>query len=259
MQRRLGDIMRRYLLVLGAASLIAGAPAAAAAQSRIAVGDTVNGSLDVRDARLGDDSYYDCYLLRVDRPQSVRITLQSSAFDAYLGVGHGVGCGGEAAETNDDGPSMGTDASLALDLGQGEYFIRANSLSADKTGGYTLSLTEIQGRANTNDNVVTLEGSLDHGDRELSDGSYYDCVDVRGREGQQLTVGMESEAFDTYLAVLEGGGCQGESLATNDDGEDLGTDSLLSVTLPRDGVYSIRANSLSSDQTGAYLLHYAVD
>ncbi|RZJ16617.1 MAG: peptidase [Brevundimonas sp.] len=249
--------MRRYLMALGAASLICIAPAAASAQSRIAVGDTVDGALDARDARLGDDSYYDCYLLRIDRPQSVAITLKSSAFDAYLGAGHGVTCGGEAAETNDDGPSMGTDSYLALELGQGEYFIRANSLSADKTGGYTLSIAPIQG--GSDDNVTTLEGRLGQDDRKLADGSYYDCVDVRGREGQQLTAGMESEDFDTYLAILEGGGCQGSSLGTNDDGDDLGTDSLLAVTLPSDGVYSIRANSLSANQTGAYLLHYALD
>lgn len=251
--------MRRYLLALGAASLICSVPAAAAAQSRIAVGEAVNGALDSRDARLSDDSYYDCYVLRIDRQQSVGITLRSSAFDTYMGVGYGRACDGEAAETNDDGPSMGTNSYLGLDLGPGEYFIRANSLSPDKTGAYTLSVAPIQGGESSDDSVITVEGSLGQGDRKLEDGSYYDCIDVRGSAGQQLTAGMESEDFDTYLAILEGGGCRGASLGTNDDGEDLGTDSLLSVILPSDGVYSIRANSLSPNQTGAYLLHYAVD
>src|SRR5690606_972191 len=129
-----------------------------------------------------------------------------------------------------------------------------------KTGAYTLSITAIQGGGgSSSENVTTVEGNLSQGDRKLDDGSYYDCIDVRGRAGQRLTAGMESEDFDTYLAILEGGGCQGASLGSNDDGEDLGTDSLVAVTLPSDGVYSIRANSLSSGDTGAYLLHYALD
>lgn len=249
--------MRRHLLALGAASLFCALPAAAAAQSLITVGGTVSGTLDARDARLSDDSYYDCYLLRIDRTQSVGITLSSDAFDTYLAVGYGVNCGGETEQTNDDGPSMGTDSYLELEFQPGEYFIRANSLSSDRTGAYTLSLAAVQGGGS--EGVTTLEGTLSSGDPQLDDDSYYDCVQVRGRAGQRLTVGMESEDFDTYLAILEGDGCEGEALDTNDDGEDLGTDSLLTVTLPRDGVYSIRANSLGGDETGAYLLHYALD
>lgn len=256
----MGEIMRRQLLALAGASLICATSTAAMAQSRIEVGRTVNGALETRDARLSDGSYYDCYVMRIDRTQSVLITLRSEAFDTYMAAGYGGDCSGEAAETNDDGPSMGTDSSLELEFQPGEYFIRANSLSPDKTGRYTLSLEPIQGGSDSgSDGVTTLEGTLSRSDPQLDDDSYYDCIEVQGRAGQGLVVGMESEDFDTYLVLLEGPGCQGASVASNDDGEDLGTNSLLTVTLPNDGVYSIRANSLGGEETGAYLLHYVLE
>lgn len=249
--------MRRDFTAILAAMAFA-LPGVAAAQSRIEVGATVSGSLDARDARLSDDSYYDCYLLRIDQAQSVSIALRSGAFDAYLAVGYGVNCGGEAAETNDDGPSMGTDSLLELDFQPGEYFIRANSLSAARTGAYTLSIQPTGGRS-ADASIITVEGALTSDDRKLDDDSYYDCVDVRGRAGQTLTAGMESEEVDAYLVILDGAGCRGEILGANDDAEGLGTDALVEVTLPRDGVYSIRANSLAPGETGAYLLHYLVN
>jgi hypothetical protein len=64
---------------------------------------------------------------------------------------------------------------------------------------------------------------------------------------------MASEDFDTFLALGRMVGGEWQDVDTNDDGEE-GTDSVLTVTLPADGTYLVRANSLAGDATGRYTL-----
>ncbi len=120
--------------------LVAGAALPAQAQTPIAVGQTVRGSLAASDAKLGDDSYYDAYTLNGRSGQTVTVTLRSEAFDTYLAVGRMSGSTFESLGTDDDGAG-GTDSRVVLTLpANGAYVIRANSLSAGSTGDYTLEV-----------------------------------------------------------------------------------------------------------------------
>lgn len=96
--------------------------------------------------------------------------------------------------------------------------------------------------------------SLDSGDRALGDGSYFEAWFFEGRAGQQVTITMRSGGFDTFLAV---GRHNGDVIETNDDYEgSASTNSQISISLPADGMYMIRANSLEASKTGDYTLSF---
>lgn len=240
------------------AILVLAVAGTASAQTAIRVGETVSGDLSTADPRLEDDSHYDCFALRTRRGVTYAIEMRSSAFDTYLGVGREA-CGGEAEQTDDDGAG-GTDSRVRI-TGDGDLiYIRANSLSAAVTGPYRLSVVELLDVAPPKTLAAldigwgsTVQGQLSRGDAVASDGSFYDCFAFSGQQGQRALIDMRSEDFDTYLSLYRGGACEGEQLESNDDGAD-GTDSHLDVVLPASGAYAIRANSLSSGDTGAYSL-----
>ena len=99
----------------------------------------------------------------------------------------------------------------------------------------------------------SVQGVLNSNDRVLDDGSYYECFILRAEAGQRVEVILRSNDFDAYLGVVQGRNCDaGESMETDDDGAG-GTDSRLLTTLGA-GPYSIRVNSLSEGETGAYTL-----
>ncbi|HEX8686331.1 MAG TPA: hypothetical protein VF654_07505, partial [Pyrinomonadaceae bacterium] len=100
----------------------------------------------------------------------------------------------------------------------------------------------------------TVSGRLDGSDLRLDDGSYYEVWSYRGRAGERLTVTLRSGDFDAYLAFgrLSGGECEGDC-ETDDDGAG-GTDARITATLPADGVYGIRVNTLGEGETGDYTL-----
>lgn len=117
----------------------------ASAQTSVRPGQTVNGDLSSRDARLSDDSYFDCYRVQTSAGRSYTVTMSSTAFDTYLARVAGNVCDANAVEGNDDGPNMGTNSSLTFS-GDGQTFLfRANSLSASETGAYTFTVAESGG------------------------------------------------------------------------------------------------------------------
>jgi hypothetical protein len=157
---------------------------------------------------------------------------------------------------------MGTNSRIRLTPAEdGEFVIRATSLT-EATGDYTLEVRERPVAENRTVAVTrgqTVQAELADTDPELEDGSYYDLYAYRGRAGEQLTVIMRAEGFDTYLAVGRLVNGEFEALETADDGDGEGTNSRLMITLEEDGEYVIRANSLSAQQTGEYVLLVGVD
>jgi hypothetical protein len=99
----------------------------------------------------------------------------------------------------------------------------------------------------------TVRGSLSQSDRTLADGSRYDCFTLRARAGERISVTLRSNDFDAYLAVVEGRNCPADGSTQTDDDGAGGTDSRVQMTLGS-GSYSIRANSLSEGEVGAYTL-----
>ncbi len=235
------------------------------AQSPIRVGQTVRGELSATDSTAGDNSHYDLYTFRARQGERVTFTLRSSAFDAYLAVGRMEGGEFDDIESDDDGAG-GTDARVTLTFGEaGDYLVRANSLSQGETGAYTLT-AEAGGEEEDDEDASTpaavattirmgqtLNAALAASDPKLGDGSYFDHFRFTGRRGERIEVVMRSSAFDSHLSVGRLDGTELEILDSDDDGAG-GNDARVRLTLPEDGEYTIRANSLEGGETGAYTI-----
>jgi hypothetical protein len=118
----------------------------ALAQSVLKPGQTVNGALAAGDPVLSDQSHFDCFRVQTRSGELYQVTMRSAAFDAYLSVGAGSSCAGDAVVSDDDGAG-GTDAAATFS-GNGEtWFVRANSLGAGQTGAYTLTFSAAASQA----------------------------------------------------------------------------------------------------------------
>lgn len=234
------------------------APEPTTGQAReVRVGQTVNGSLAETDAVLDDDSFYDTWTVSARQGQRLLIELKADSFDTFLAVGKLEGGEFNALQTDDDG-GEGTNSRVRLTLDEGgEYIIRANSLGAGLTGAYTLSVSERPAAAATaTPRPITagqdVAGALEDTDAAMDDESFYDYWTYQGRAGEKIRITMKSEDFDTFLAFGRLSGAEFTEIASNDDGGDDGTNSQVEVTLPENGTYVIRTNSLSGGNTGAY-------
>ncbi|HEX8392911.1 MAG TPA: DUF4344 domain-containing metallopeptidase [Longimicrobium sp.] len=265
-------IARTLLLPATAAALLYAAPAHA--QQPIRAGQTISGQLTSSDPKLGDDSFYDLYVYRGRPGERITITLMSSAFDTYLGGGATQALALEGGDTDDDGAG-GTNSRLLATVGSsGTYVIRVNSLAANQTGAYTVSVQAggappvvpgpvvatpvATGRGRTaNGGPIrageTVTGTLAASDNKLQDGSFFDLYTYRGTPGERITVTMESADFDAYLS---GGTIRGGSItpeASDDDGGG-GTNARMVAVVGSGGEFGIRANSVAAASTGGYTL-----
>ncbi len=243
-----------------------GGPRPGGPMGTIAVGQTVNGELQESDMKLADNSYADEYRFEGRAGDRIVITLRSAAFDSYLTWGTGQGTAFASTGTDDDGAG-GTDSRLQVTVpSSGTYTIRANSLAANSTGAYTLTVeragatpiatTRPQPSAGGEGTISagqTVSGQLQTSDLKLADNSYADEYRYTGRPGEELVITLRSSTFDTYLVWGAGQGSSFRSEKTDDDGAG-GTDSRLRVTVGSGGTYTIRANSLAANTTGAYTL-----
>lgn len=232
-------------------------PATTGGTRTLSLGGTEEGALadtDNEDEESG--KFYDQYRFRAAAAQRVEIAMMSEDFDTYLSLGRMEGGEWQELDTDDDG-GEGTHARLRYVIPtDGEYIIRATSFG-EATGPYTISLSERAVTNRTEQRITageTMESELDEDDTVLdSDNSFYETWTYEGRAGEQVRIGMESDEFDTYLAIGRMVDGDWEEIASMDDGGE-GTNAVLEVTLPEDGEYVIRANALSAGETGAYRL-----
>lgn len=261
--------LSRRALVAAAFLVLAGG-AQAHAQTPISVGQTLRGQLSASDPKASDNSYYDIYTVTGRRGERILITMRSSEFDAYLAVGRMNGSDFDQIDSDDDSGG-GTDAQVDFTLpSDGTFVIRANTLSAGETGAYSLQVepraTDAPHAGGDSDPTAgvlhpvgslrmgqTVRGDLSASDPKAADNSYYDDYTFTGRRGDHVVVTMRSGAFDAFLAF---GTANGDSFDSSESDDDSGggTDARIDVTLPADGTYVIRANTLRAGETGSYTL-----
>lgn len=98
----------------------------------------------------------------------------------------------------------------------------------------------------------TERGVLEEGDETIpDDGSFYDSYPLEGSAGDSFIISLESQDFDTFIALVD---LEGNILEQNDDIDDNNSNSRLRVTLPSDGVYNIIVNSYEKGAKGQYTL-----
>lgn len=125
--------------VVSKQALLASASVAAkSAPTSLVLGQSVTGSLEASDPMLPDSSYYDQWTYDGRRGERIRVTLESSAFDAFVLLGRQSADGVEMLEQNDDGAG-GTNARISFELpADGTYLVLANSYGARALGSYSL-------------------------------------------------------------------------------------------------------------------------
>lgn len=227
-----------------------------AGSAPITVGEAVSGTLERSDA-VGQRGIQDSFVFQASAQQEIDFSLTSSDFDAFLMV---EGPGGFRAENDDDPQARSLNSRLATVLPDaGTYRLVVTSYDGEGLGAYRLRTGAAQagGTAMPLDAPSLLLGSpvsarLDDGDATLDSGEYADSYRFEGQRGQRLSFTMESDDFDTYLALtLPGGGRE-----FNDDRAGLdNTNSWLPITLPEDGTYLLTATSFAADMTGDYTLN----
>ena len=99
---------------------------------------------------------------------------------------------------------------------------------------------------------VIERGRLEEGDGVIpNDGSYYDSYPLEGSAGDSFIITLESEDFDTFLAIMDR---EGNIIEQNDDVNEQQSNSRLEITLPNDGTYSIIVNAYEQQGRGNYVL-----
>lgn len=100
--------------------------------------------------------------------------------------------------------------------------------------------------------VWLRQGVLEDGDGTIaSDGSLYDVYQIEMKAGESYVITLESDEFDTFLAVSD---TQNQIIEQNDDIDSNNSNSQLTVTMPEDGVYKIIVNSYQTTGRGRYIL-----
>ena len=173
--------------------------------------------------------------------EQVTVELTSEAFDTYLELR---GPTGELVMDNDDG---GDDLNSLIENQtldeSGDYTVVARAYDDDGGGQYSLLLRRgVSGRRRL---VVGTPASA------TLLGSWSDRWTFTGRAGDQVTVELTSEAFDTYLELL---GPAGELVMENDDGGDDRNSLIENQTLDESGDYTVVARAYDDDGGGQYSL-----
>jgi hypothetical protein len=260
-------------------------PARAPAQTPLPFDVEVTATIMASDQQLADGSFYQEWSFTATAGTRVVITMRSVRFDSALLLGRYAADGQWETLAMDDDSGGGRDAELVFTIpATGEYRVRANTLNSNQTGNYTMRLTTGSGntspaagpgRAPTAEpprppatvardssaapppRAITLReeavSSLDEDDPTASDGSFFEYWSFAAVRGRRYQILMRSEDFDAYLTIgtLDGGTF--DQILSNDDGAG-DTDALLVFTAPKDGVFVIRANSVSRGETGEYTL-----
>lgn len=236
-------------------------PAAAATQPAIIrVGQTVTGTLSERDPRTTEKGHFRVYRFEGRKGQKLIATMRSNDFDAYLTIAHFVGGITDAIASDDDrgGGEKNTDARVRFTVpDDGTYLLVAQSLAEEGAGAFTVNLAAAPPPVTATPRPITVgqtvSGRLDETDAILEDDdTFYDTWILTGRAGQRVQIEMKADSLDAFLSVGRMEGTEFNSIRTDDDGGE-GTDSRLTLTLPEDGQYVIRANEVGA-KTGAYTL-----
>ncbi len=210
--------------------------------------DTPGGTLDYDDlvADAVSDASGDTWSFSGAAGGAITLSVHGDDFNASLQV---IAPGGALlAEDDDSGP--GADPSIQqLVLPEDGLYQAIVRGEGGATGRYTLGLTLGQpaaGPPNTDGGFLRYDTAV----RDQVSGGADDEWVFEGAQGDEVTISLYSDEFDTELALLDP---DGATLFADDDGGP-GTSSLIQgLRLTADGTYTILAGG-RGDGGGAYLL-----
>jgi hypothetical protein len=215
-------------------------------------GSTVSGALATTDCRLTSGEYVDFYNTTLSTAQALTFTMSSTAVDSWLEL---YDAAGNLLAFNDDAGTGITNSALRVFAPAGNYFLAATSLAANETGAYQLSSSALTGAANCAMYWVVpgviIPGTVSTTDCN-SEGYLSDVYLVVLRQGETLTVRMNSTAVDSYLGLYNASG----NLVKEDDDSGGGDNALLTYTYSGTGTtaFFIDAGTYDRGEVGSYTL-----
>ncbi|HWO89363.1 MAG TPA: hypothetical protein VNL98_09460, partial [Gemmatimonadales bacterium] len=251
--------MSRRLLATAALGLAVTA-VSAQAQTQLAIGQSLVGQLSGTDMVWSDGARYDMYVFYGTAGQYVQIDMQSTEFDSYLILQDQNGA--ELDRNDDFGGTLNSRIARTLSY-TGSYRIIAKSLSSNRFGTYTISLTGSGAPTPAATGVIQdgvrgwitagemRSGNLSPGDAQLNRGAVYHAYLYNGRAGETVTLEVMSSSIDPYAVIQDG---QGNALASDDDGGGS-LQARLVYTFPNTATYRLLATTYGQAATyGPYTL-----
>jgi len=95
----------------------------------------------------------------------------------------------------------------------------------------------------------TISDTLSDSDIPSGQGGYFRDYVVQLNEGDQITIDVTSQAFDTIVSLISPDGL---TIAENDDGPDGTTNSLLFTRISQPGEYIVRIRSFGDTGSGPF-------
>lgn len=228
----------------------------------IDIGARVSATIERDDAELSDGTFADVWVLTVPTKQNIRVIMESTEIDPYLWFyesddKEGLG---ELLARDDDGAGF-PNAGVEGVLNPGVYVILASTFEAE-FGAYSLRVEGDAGSSPVGGNGTagmlqsggSAQGQLTSNHPALSDDTHYAMHTFQANAGDEVTITLTSDDFDTYLLLGMGGGSLEslELISENDDGPSMGVNSQITYQVPETGVYTIIANSYAAGATGSY-------
>lgn len=182
--------------------------------------------------------------LKGNANQAWNISLDSEDFDTYLILQNQ---DGEVIAESDDREGS-TNSYLQVTLPEtGTYDLIASAFAPESSGGFQLYATDLQRSATP---VLAENGTLtpEATPTEIRYVRNADAYSFQGEAGQILEISLNSDEFDTYLALQN---AAGETIAQDDDSGSE-RNALLNVLLPDSGSYRVVARGYEDTSVGAY-------
>ena len=202
------------------------------------------------------------YTFDLAQQSSVTITLESS-IDTYLYLRQGEAKSGTALHENDDIVSGNTNSRIQETLAAGKYTIEATTYDADKTGGFTLTVSGLSGGGtgpapDTCGDTIDADGAVSGTwaagcDSAVSGRGHARYYTFELAQAGNVTITLES-SIDTYLYLRDGEARSGAFRLENDDVVSGNTNSQIVATALPAGKYTIEATTYDADKTGGFTL-----
>lgn len=212
---------------------------------------TVNAALTTADCQVPGGYYVDFYETTLPSAQAITFRMNSAEVDAWLEL---YSEEGDILAVSDDVSDTETNAALNVFAPSGSYFLAASTFDAGELGAYALSSSAFSGNNNCGEYWVvpgvTVNGTVAATDCQAG-GYYSDLYFLVLQPGQQLTVRLESTAFNAALELYDA--IANELVAEDEDGAG-GTNAQIVYTATELSIFAIIATSSATGATGGYAL-----
>lgn len=168
---------------------------------------------------VGDSNYW---VFDAHKGDLLQLQAAAKTFDVELDLFSPTG---ERLATNDDGAGATDPVMTVLVPADGRYLCRVSAYGDGGGGSY--KVTKAPAAVKPLTLGTSTDGSIGNGGTQL--------WSFDGKAGQAIVLSARSTEFDTVIRVV---GPDGLEIGVNDDGGD-GTDSLLPLTLPLNGTYTV--------------------